>query len=43
MSQIDGYYQEGRQEIARNLKSMGVPLGQIAQGTRLTEEQVKAL
>jgi predicted transposase/invertase (TIGR01784 family) len=31
------------QEIARNLKTMGIPIEQIAQGTGLTEEQIKAL
>jgi predicted transposase/invertase (TIGR01784 family) len=31
------------QEIARNLKAMGIPIEQIAQGTGLTEEQLRAL
>jgi predicted transposase/invertase (TIGR01784 family) len=35
--------QEGAQEIARNLKAMGIPIEQIAQGTGLTEEQIRAL
>jgi predicted transposase/invertase (TIGR01784 family) len=30
-------------EIARNLKAMGVPIGQIAQGTGLTEAQIREL
>jgi predicted transposase/invertase (TIGR01784 family) len=30
-------------EIARNLKAVGVPLGQIAQGTGLTEAQIREL
>jgi predicted transposase/invertase (TIGR01784 family) len=35
--------QEGAQEIAKNLKSMGIPIGQIAQGTGLTVEQIEKL
>jgi predicted transposase/invertase (TIGR01784 family) len=34
---------EGRQEVARNLKAMGIPIEQIAQGTGLTPDQIKAL
>jgi predicted transposase/invertase (TIGR01784 family) len=30
-------------EIARNLKAIGVPFGQIAQGTGLTEAQIREL
>jgi predicted transposase/invertase (TIGR01784 family) len=30
-------------EIARNLKALGVPLGQISQGTGLTESQIREL
>jgi predicted transposase/invertase (TIGR01784 family) len=47
MSQNEGYYQEGlqkkQQEIARNLKNMGIPISQIAQGTGLTEEEINEL
>jgi predicted transposase/invertase (TIGR01784 family) len=39
--------QEAEQEkalgIARNFKAMGIPIEQIAQGTGLTEEQIRAL
>jgi hypothetical protein len=35
--------EEERQVIAQNLKAMGVPPGQIARGTGLTEEQIKEL
>jgi predicted transposase/invertase (TIGR01784 family) len=34
---------EERQELARNLKAIGVPIGQIAQGTGLTEKQIQEL
>jgi predicted transposase/invertase (TIGR01784 family) len=38
---------EGRRErdkaIARNLKAMGIPIGQIAQGTGLSEDQIREL
>ncbi|MDR2394271.1 MAG: Rpn family recombination-promoting nuclease/putative transposase [Treponema sp.] len=51
MSQFEGYYEEGleeglqkgREQTARNLKLMGIPLAQIAQGTGLSEAQIKAL
>jgi predicted transposase/invertase (TIGR01784 family) len=36
-------WQEGRQETARNLKAMGISIEQIAQGTGLTEQQIKDL
>jgi predicted transposase/invertase (TIGR01784 family) len=35
--------QEGIQEIARNLKAMGLPAGQIAKATGLTEKQIEEL
>jgi predicted transposase/invertase (TIGR01784 family) len=39
--------EEGRQkekeEIARNLKALGIPIEKIAQGTGLTEQQIKEL
>jgi predicted transposase/invertase (TIGR01784 family) len=35
--------QEGIEETARNFKSLGIPIEQIAQGTGLTEEQIKDL
>jgi predicted transposase/invertase (TIGR01784 family) len=35
--------QEGAKEIARNLKAMGIPIEQIAQGTGLTVEQIEKL
>jgi predicted transposase/invertase (TIGR01784 family) len=35
--------QEEQKEIARNLKGMGIPIGQIAQGTGLTVEQIEKL
>jgi predicted transposase/invertase (TIGR01784 family) len=35
--------EEGQKEIARNLKAMGIPIGQIAQGTGLTIEQMDNL
>jgi predicted transposase/invertase (TIGR01784 family) len=34
---------EERREIARNLKAIGVSIGQIAQGTGLTEQQINEL
>jgi predicted transposase/invertase (TIGR01784 family) len=34
---------EGQKERARNLKAMGIPIGQIAQGTGLTVEQIEKL
>jgi predicted transposase/invertase (TIGR01784 family) len=34
---------ERDKEIARNLKAMGIPIEQIAQGTGLTEQQIKGL
>jgi predicted transposase/invertase (TIGR01784 family) len=34
---------EGKLEIAKALKDIGVPLGQIAQGTGLTEQQINEL
>jgi hypothetical protein len=34
---------EERQAIARNLKAIGIPIGQIAQGTGLTEARIKEL
>jgi predicted transposase/invertase (TIGR01784 family) len=34
---------EGQQDIARNFKAMGIPIEQIAQGTGLTEEQIRGL
>jgi predicted transposase/invertase (TIGR01784 family) len=51
MSQFAGYYEEGLEkgreerleQTARNLKLMGIPLAQIAQGTGLSEERIKAL
>jgi predicted transposase/invertase (TIGR01784 family) len=36
-------WQEGRQETARNFKAMGISIEQIAQGTGLTEQQIKDL
>jgi hypothetical protein len=36
-------HEEERQEIARNLKAMGIPIWQIAQGTALTEARIKEL
>jgi predicted transposase/invertase (TIGR01784 family) len=41
--QYDLGKQEGKQEIARNLKAMGVPVDQIAAGTGLTPEQIAEL
>jgi predicted transposase/invertase (TIGR01784 family) len=35
--------QKGRLEIARNLKKIGVPVGQIAQGTGLSVEDIAKL
>jgi predicted transposase/invertase (TIGR01784 family) len=55
MSQFAGYYEEGLEkglrrglekgleQTARNLKLMGIPLAQIAQGTGLSEERIKVL
>jgi predicted transposase/invertase (TIGR01784 family) len=34
---------EEKLEIARNLKAIGVPIGQIAQATGLTEQQINEL
>jgi predicted transposase/invertase (TIGR01784 family) len=34
---------EEKKAIARNLKAMGIPIGQIAQGTGLTAEQIEKL
>ena len=35
--------EEGLEQTARNLKLMGIPLAQIAQGTGLSEDRIKAL
>jgi predicted transposase YdaD len=35
--------EEGREEIARNLKKIGVPLEQILQGTGLSAEEIARL
>jgi predicted transposase/invertase (TIGR01784 family) len=43
MSEIDGARLDTKNEIARNLKSLGIPVGQIAQGTGLTEKQIEEL
>jgi hypothetical protein len=46
-SGVNHAQQEGaikkQNEIARNLKVMGIPTGQIAQGTGLTVEQIEKL
>jgi predicted transposase/invertase (TIGR01784 family) len=34
---------EGRQEVARNLKKLGIPVEQIAQGTGLSPDEIAAL
>jgi predicted transposase/invertase (TIGR01784 family) len=34
---------EEKLEIARNLKAIGIPIGQIVQATGLTEEQINEL
>jgi predicted transposase/invertase (TIGR01784 family) len=33
----------GRQEVAKNLKRMGIPLEQIAEGTGLSEQEILRL
>jgi len=43
MSEIDGAKLDTRQEIARNLKALGLPISQIVQGTGLTERQIEGL
>jgi predicted transposase/invertase (TIGR01784 family) len=35
--------QEERQEIARNLKAIGIPVEQIAQGTGLSVDEIAKL
>jgi predicted transposase/invertase (TIGR01784 family) len=35
--------QKGRQEVARNLKKLGIPVEQIAQGTGLSPDEIAAL
>jgi predicted transposase/invertase (TIGR01784 family) len=46
-SRIQGALEEGRQEraieIARNLKNLGIPVGQIVQSTGLSPEKIAAL
>jgi hypothetical protein len=34
---------EGIEEVARNFKTLGAPIGQIAQATGLTEQQINEL
>ena len=43
MSEIDGAKLDTRCEIARNLKSLGISVGQIVRGTGLTEKQIEEL
>jgi predicted transposase/invertase (TIGR01784 family) len=42
-SGVNHAIREDRKEIARNFKAMGISIEQIAQGTGLTEQQIKDL
>jgi predicted transposase/invertase (TIGR01784 family) len=42
-SSINGARREGKQEVARNLKAMGMPIEEIVQATGLTRDIVERL
>jgi predicted transposase/invertase (TIGR01784 family) len=42
-SRIQGALRQGRQEVTRNLKTLGVPVEKIAQATGLSADEIAAL